>query len=511
MPIRRVVSVCVLIAMCGALLGAADDPPVSVKYRLPKSVLVVKGTIASKMVFKSTGGMEAKSEPTGVSATLVTSTEASTRDLVLEASALAKTDTKVTLTEQGGLTGLTRVSEGQLGTIIKNIFGTIVSVAALASGVPIAATDPAEDQYQDEFAERAALRRETRANIALTVKQMVALGASLANESDPAKVKPMRERLEVLDRSLKLLRREGDLQDTHFSTWKTRKEAASEQAVEYVVDVDDLPADSVFPSGVPIDPNKLTEAAKALATITKQLRIVITRVEPEPTPGPDGKPVPPPTYGNDVVVFRDVRPVVLRLYQVGADNKLVHVRESQEYIVGHRSALRALPLPTTKFSKRSVEAQWTGVSLTKVGFEASAKAGDIAEAIRQGPAELLSALKQANEIETERRKLSLVNLDRKLEQVKKEKEYEETRIALGQALNLEEAKSKLADLEIQVKTLEAQRLVTIGGAVGTASNGQFESMNAQQQLLKLQNELLKAQVEQLELQAKLAAATAGSK
>ncbi len=92
-----------------------------------------------------------------------------------------------------------------------------------------------------------------------------------------------------------------------------------------------------------------------------------------------------------------------------------------------------------------------------------------------------------------------MDIDRQIDEVKKQKDLFEAQVALGQAVNLEEAKSQLASLDLQVKTLEAQRTV----AVGVANAGQIEGLTAQQQLLKLQNDLLKAQLEQIQLQRQL--------
>ncbi|HET9370038.1 MAG TPA: hypothetical protein VFO19_07310 [Vicinamibacterales bacterium] len=495
MKLRATLVWMTLVTLCAAA-NAQGQAPVQVNYHLPKTTVVVKGTIVTKKTFQQDGSLQPSSEPTGTSVSLVTGPEYAARTMTLESSALAKTDTTVSLTTKGTLAGLNRTSEGQLGAIVKNIFGSIVSLAGAFGGRPFSLSGGAEALYEQEHGDLAALRRTLKTNLNATVARLGELATQLAKEADFAKAKQITDHMSLLDRHVKTLRHEADLLDTHFNAWRTRKEAKVEQTLELMIDADQLPIDApikkLSDDGSVIDPNNFSQSGE-FAPIAKRFRLVVTRLEPEMPK------VPVPSGASNRVFYRAVRPVILRLYQITEDAKLVHVRDSQEYIVGERSEVMTLDLPTTKWSKRGIEVQFTDNALTKFGATQSSGVADTAEAVRQLSGEYLTALKQVNEIEAERRKLATVDIDRQIDEVKKQKDLFEAQVALGQAVNLEEAKSQLASLDLQVKTLEAQRTV----AVGVANAGQIEGLTAQQQLLKLQNDLLKAQLEQIQLQRQL--------
>ena len=90
----------------------------------------------------------------------------------------------------------------------------------------------------------------------------------------------------------------------------------------------------------------------------------------------------------------------------------------------------------------------------------NSRASDLAAAtgaLKDVPAEVLSALQQANKIIDEQQTLSLQGLDRRLAMLKKEKEVLEAEIEAGGVLATRAQRSELARLKAEIDLLKARK------------------------------------------------------
>jgi hypothetical protein len=486
--------------------GASAQEVVPISYRLPTSMLLIKATSTTQKVFQADGTLKEDRSLSGVTFSLFLAVDTASRTMTVSPKALAKTNTKITLSADGLLAGVNSTSEGQLGPIVRNIFGIALSAAGAGMGIPIANRDPAELLYELEHGESAAIRRSLRAAIKASVERTATAAAELSGAKDEATAKALMAEMDRLRRSTDILRKEEQNVALHYAAWRSRKQDKQDKVIEILTPVDDLPLDStvkdaatsaltmkMLGAGDATGCDNKKTAVTLASRMTCDLGVILTRVEEDPPPTAE-----PPVSGP-IVAYRLARPVRLRLYEAELGKPIRHIRDTIESVVGRRSALATLALPTTKWSKRTLEATFTSGALTSMSLESSSAVADATDALNKVSGDYLASLKQMNEIDAERRKAAGAVLEQKLNDLKKQKEIEESRIALDQALASEDAKGRLAAVEAEAKLLEAQR----NALVGSALVGRIEQSSAEVQILKMQNEALKARIEELELRRKL--------
>lgn len=483
--------------------AGAQAQEVRTSYFLPKSVISVSGTITTKNTFPgvATDGMiQGGSVDFGQLSIALTTVPDPAMPLVLlsESALLSKNTLSVELTSGGVLSAVNIKSEGMLGGIVKNIFGAAVSIAKVAGGLLMSSQPVAEQMYEREHSNEAKRRAQLKLAIQDATARLIDVEAKAVAEDKELARKALKERISSLKDSLANLREQLALADAHYAAWKSRLEDAKERRIEHLFDVDELPVDepvralAASTTGVTLD--QVTKAAGEFAAITKETRVIVT----QGTAVAKNTTVAPNTASAGVT-YRSVRPVVLSIYMLDGLNRPVLSKQSLEFVTGAASPIASIAVHNAKWSTKSVGLVFTNGTLTKLSSEAGSELAGAAEAIRGVPAEYLGTLKQANEIIAERNKLGVSGLQGQIDELKKQKELTEARIASGESGDLAAMQAETARLDAELKLLTSQRALAGSQGVGADS----ASLTLLVQITKLQNDLAEAQMKQIELQQKL--------
>ena len=512
---RTVLATLVLAAVVFASGGDAAAPEVKTGYFLSKSIVTLTATVTTKSTFPADprqGMTPAGSVETSQVVVTLSSVADPDMPLILssDAALLAKNTITVELTGAGLLASVNLKSEGALGGIVKNIFGAVVSLTKAAAGLRMSTATSPEQKYEVDQAEPAKRRNDLKTAIRTTTTSIFETEKMAIAAKTPEERKALKSRVADLQDSLENLRAHLLLADAHFAAWKARMEDAKDQRVEHAVDVDDLPDDTgIVELASSADPNILLDAVVAAACtfdglvkkgcafgeIVKQTRVVITQSSKIPDVKSE---TAKPGDASSGVFYRAVRPATIAVYLLNGNNKPVLSKRSVEFVTGRRSPLMSLALSNSKWSTKSLGATFTGGALTKITSELGSELAGAAETLRGIPTEYLAAIKQAGEIVTERNKLDAAGVQAQIDELKKQKELTETRIATGESADLAAMQAQTARLDAELKLLTSRRALA-----GSQTVGDQATLALQVQMIKLQNDLVEAQVKQLQLQQQL--------
>lgn len=488
----RVVAVCVLVLSVPALASAQ----VSTLYYLPKSILLVSGTVTTRQAFGPDGTL-AVSEPGAASVALGVGTDAAAYYyLSADAKRLSKATVALELSGAGIPTSVNATSEGQAGVILKNIAGLIGGLAARAGGLSFSASSPADAAYERQYPEEGKLRASIKASLSTLTATSVDLQTTMAAEVDAAKRKVLTERLADIRNGIAQLRADGEVSDTHFNAWRTRIEDKQEQVYQWVVDVDGLPLDSEV-TGRTLAQIKQTAGGRAITPIIDTLRIVLTRT-PVVVAAAAGAAVPKAGETSSSLYYRPASPMILSVYRLTADDRLQLVKQSVESVLSSSTPVATLPAPDTRWSTRTIAATFTAGALTKVTNTAASELAGATDALRGLSGDYLAGVRQSNEIAAEQQKAANQSMDAEIARLQKEKALVEARVAQQQALSLGPAKAEIESLETQIKTLTTQRTLA-----------DTQTGAAERDIIRLQNALTTLQIEQATLRQKLDALEKG--
>lgn len=513
MPPTTFLLAIVIAALAGPRAAGAQE--VRTNYFLPKSIVTLAATVTTKNTFPDDPGRDMAPrghvETNGVTVSLSNVPDPGWPLVLLsEPALLSKNTVSVEVSPTGLLTAVNARSEGLLGSIVKNVFGAIVSLSKAAAGLRMSTATDAEKKYERDERARSARRSELREQIARATTLIIELEKRLIAAEKAEERRGLRSRIDDVQRAVTDLRSELLLGDAHFSAWKARMEDAREERIEHIENVDDLPDDGPVQrlaangdDSIGIEEVKRAACTRdgveikncAFGSVVERSRVIVTQASAAREP--DVKPATEPGKSSTTIFFRGLRPAQLSVYMLNASNKPVLTKRTFELVMGRRSAILSLPVYNSKWSTKSLGAIFTNGALTKVTTETGSEIAGAAEALRGIPAEYLAAVKQANEIISEDSKLRLAGVQAQIDELKKRKELIEAQVAGGESGDLVAMQAETARLDAELRLLTSQRAIT--AAQGPASADAAISL----QMLKLQNDLAEAQVKQLQLQQQL--------
>jgi hypothetical protein len=498
-----------LLSLATASLVAQDT--VKTRYYLPKTTLTVTGTVTTKNEFVENQG-QVSTKPTSETSQIginlaVMPDPSNPYDLVTESALLAKTTTTIDLASTGLLAGVNTKSEGQLGTIVRNIFSAAVSLATMAAGRSAAGLlnakeSPAEKLYAVEAQDAAQRRSALKAAVNKATSELVAEETKLIGATTAEGRKSARERLDQLQVSVKELRAELSLADAAFGAWKSRKEDATEKPLNLMFDVDLLPADQAVRSLAEAAGNPAQAAVEDAAGVFKptleKVRLIVTQ-DRAPLTAPA---IPAPGHvvaATERITYRQVRPAIISIYAVNADYKPILVKRTVEIVVDRSAPALEFPVFSSKWTTKSIGVTFTGAVPTKVTTEIGSSAAAVSDTVKNLPADYLASLKAGNEITSEQAKVQANAIQSRIDQLKQQKALNEQKVATGESLDMANLKQQSDRIDAEIALLDKQR----AQAAAQTTGADLAAMTTQKQILDLQNSLLDAQKKQLELQQAL--------
>lgn len=482
----------------------------SVTYHLPRTAVKISGTVTEKTDLR-TG--ERVSVATSEISLATEADPASYYRIDLEGSKLVKSSFALELREDGRLVSTEAKSVGQLGQVIKNVFGFVTTVVGvvgkLVGAVPMAAPgglagddedeptgDPVLERYAKKFPELARLRRDTTAAIHDALAKIVALERSLL-DADAEERKKIAARVTALHGSLERLRTEAARLDEHFSAWKASAENATSSAVELTFDLDDLPTRQQVESWGDTLPTQ--EQLGSFWPAYETFQLVLAR---------DGD----PPKASDVsvsldescrgIVYRMARPLEMSLYVVRG-GKLKLAKRTTAQVFDRRSRLGFIELGESKWTEKSAEIAFhDSGALKKLSNSKASEAAAATGTLKELPAEVLSSLEQANKIIDERQKLALQNVEQRIAELEQRKKLLQAEIAVDDVLASREKNAELEQIKKEIELLKSRK--QLGDAARELEVSQAaRDVEMSTELLKLQLELEKAQIERLKVEAQL--------
>jgi hypothetical protein len=422
-------------------------------YHLPETVLEIAGSVTTKKNLET----DQEEKSTNAKMALLTRADQDWYFRVnLEGSTLSDSSISLELTEDERLVTTEAKSVGRLGAIIKNIIGFVVAIVGVGTGRPLgerakAKKDP-QEEYEKEHPDLGARRRELRQAIRAIGAKLVEIETLISQTPDKTAREALRAYATDLTDGLKNLRSEAEIIEAHFSAWKARKEAARERSYEFTYRLSQLPDTSKFQEGQPVPPDlgDVREAYLAFGLIVSRKDFSVPDVDPPPPPNAPGS-------KHHGIYFRRPRPIELSLWTVEED-KLLRIQRRTHTVVDQRSPLGFMEFGKTIWSELSASLTLhDSGALKKLSNSKASELAAATGALKDLPADVLASLEKANKIIDEQQTLSLQGMDRRLAELKKQKEILEAEIEANGVLATAAQRAELARLKAEIDLLKARK------------------------------------------------------
>jgi len=516
----------------------SDDILVNkVPYYLPLTRIRVHGTRTTKT------SITGKAVTTyAIKVDLITTADPDHPRYIVEAdSLLADRQLTVESTEKGLLSGTDATSTGKLGSIITNVFGAVLRFglffaapglpfAAAAGGPPTRGTaETIEEKYEKAFPGLNAARKAAKQAVADLIKAIADSSRALVAIADPAEVKKQRTRIQELKEALEDVRRIAKELEDHFSAWIASGTTTEATERDYTTELDKLPAEKDIHGLRDKTEAEIRAALKQLPETLSNtfwdLRFVVADTKDFPDPKSklpmEGNNGDKPPLGNRGsargVEFRLPRPTILSLFEIREQSAspptpgnptptrydLVLKERREVSISDSKCATAILIIKGSAWSESSLDIDFsTSGSVKKIATNSKSELAAVADALSKLPDEAVKALKDANVAVDERQKLALQGIEHRIDELKKQKEETQARIALGETLATEEQSAELKRLDQEISLLQKQ--VQLSQLSGTqAADVQLKLIEIEEQLVKARAALESAEIERLKVQAEL--------
>lgn len=482
----------------------SDDKGNEVYYRLARSAVRISGTVTSDVDPRTT------TDRRRVDGDISLEVQADSRidwrcKLPIDGKTFKDKDLALELTDDGRLVSSEATTTGVGAALVEAGVRTVSLVGSFVFGglggllrpeAPEPPPKSIEDVYEEEQATAAQRRRTYRASLDKLQRKLAEYGAGMADDPNPAaKLGGLR----ALQAALERIRAEATMIDVEFQAWRSARFPSSTEQHEFLVGTDELPNRANAPMNANLDVATLSQTQQDAA---RTLGIVVARVAE----------VDEDRFNHTTddlqmakgLWFRTARPVQLAVYEAteppdgnSPPTNFTRTVLGWHWLVDKDSRMGFVRFDSGFFGKSKGKVGFGAAgTLTHLNLSEQAPAGRIAAALGGVGGQIKESLEQAEKISESLATARGRGADRRLADLKRQKELLQADIELKGALVTREDRGELERLGLEAKLLEARKDLVPEPEPAADRN---KELKAELERTKLEVALMKLQVQEREL------------
>ena len=397
-----------------------------VSYHLTRTIVRVTAVITTKRNL-ATGELE--SSGTADLEVLTEADPAAVARLELDENKLSDTSVDLKFATDGRLLSAESEVKGRIGEIIRGGVQILTSIASIAVAVVggsadrVKSDDPIQDAYAAAHPDAAAARSRLRAAASSLLGSLSAAAAALAATEEDEARKALLEKIKGVETTLKTVRAEQELIEQHFSAWKTTAEGAVVETKTFDLEIGDLPrVQDSLPAEWDVQARPQSMDA---ADLFERAKIIVVALDDTRRPEPHADLSPAPA-----IYYRHPRRVELGIYVCNEKETPVLTKRVPALVFDRYSRVATFPLGKSVFATKSASVViGSHGSLDTLSNATTSPVAEVTGVLKELPGDVVGALEKANKIVEHERTLSTARLDRRLNELEKEKKLLEAQIA----------------------------------------------------------------------------------
>jgi hypothetical protein len=475
------------------------DSSLALRYRLPRSVIVVDGHITTRKDPATLAEHHSAVADVAVQVQADPDPDA-TASLSLERDFWKSRDLEIGLTPDGRLHTLSTTTTGAGGAVVSGVVRLGTFAASLATTLLVKGEEEdLEKAYAaDNDPEIVQVRKEMREALTDLQLRFAALAKTLA---DPATATDARtgahHDLRAVSTAIAAVRAEAEELNSHFRAWVESRSGTSEEKVSVTLDTTALAEREHADRSVTIVLNELPATVREVAD---RLGIVPMRI----ADGDDRRFTSQDAEaagGAHTVVLRLPRAYTLAVYELepvknDADDTLRNAQLKSVlrlWVLDDRCALAAVPLDSSLFSKQTAAIEFADTgALTRVTSAASAGAQAVSDALAAAAETATKSAEQAKGLLSTLDSLQDRRAEEHLADLQREKASLEAEIEVKGVLAGRADRERLSVLQSQLDVAKAARALGTE-AVAAKLDARTRELRQQLEIANLKNELAKVQ------------------